>query len=899
MDVQQQQKLQPENYSIFDGFPVVSDSSSLSPPTTLSKWKKAVDQPLLLALSRQSSEKQLEDDPQNIDSCQFAGSHLDTTMMRSEFEAMQGGGDAAGMTYEQFVQFLGATGICSFVSLNLWKFCIEHTSSYNNIVDLNDQSCKSSVRKDGLSSYDEDDQMAMKSCQTVLQWEQFDAAWRYLFKESKGDRILLLFIMICGNIADKSQTRYISAEALEQLIREVVVQHPELQFLADKPIFIDYYVQTVLTRIFFQVKRSIPPTSEDCQKYGRAVAITLKEFRLSGLFDILTHLHLMEINEEHMFFSYKHYFVLYCRFHDLDTQDCSYLSADDMTKYDGGSINSLVLERILDGIGLPYRYRESQSQSSSQSTSFRQFKLAVHSCLTSQILSNYQRDSGIDLDIDSPTDNCSQASDMEHLISVEETKHIDTSTRSQYRYKSQLTYTEFLWFMLSEEDKTSATAMEYWFRVIDLDGDGVISLYELEQFWRHQESKLYFETMMNFDFRDIVCVVLDLLQISSFSSGSEGTNSCQITLKDLRRDPVGTSKFLDHFINRKKLLERESSSGFKLYREIDDCQQTYFQQLHKVCPSPSPSSSQVNLKQAPDGCNNVSSERRQSVVNYFSTIPSDCKSSWSRWADLQYDILTSHTPSAGQNGEDINGFAYCDEDVDDNDEGDYEGYDNHQNGDEDVHAYDAAFAICNSTSTPDMIGMAAQRLKMLQSWDSDEEDTHNQLHDQFAPKPNRQNSDENVSGKYDLRHGAVSRYYLSNHLKQLSICEVDEDDVDEGIGRENDHSHLANDYHLNDDVDEDGDEEKTTKQCWSNIDLVEVHSGQGCHQFEYGRDMNVSSQEDQHLSSYLCGAYSGTLAYQFRTGRSIAALSSFQQQSCRTAEFLQDLDQPIADLSMD
>ncbi|KAI3652204.1 hypothetical protein MP228_003507 [Amoeboaphelidium protococcarum] len=895
MDVQQQQKLQPENYSIFDGFPVVSDSSSLSPPATaLSKWKKAVDQPLLLALSRQSSE--MQSDAQNSDSCQFAGSHLDTTMMRTEFEAIKGGGDVAGMTYEQFVQFLGATGICSFISLNLWKFCIEHTSlNYNNKTDdRNDESCKSSVRKDDLSSNDEDDQIAMKSYQTALQWEQFEAAWRYLYKESKGDRVLLMFIMICGNIADQSQTRYISAEALEQLIREVVVQHPELQFLADKPIFIDYYVQTALTRIFYQVKRSLPPSSEDCQKYGRAVAITLKEFRQSGLFDILTHLHLMEINEEHMFFSYKHYFVLYCRFHDLDTQDCSYLSADDMTKYDGGSINSLVLERILDGIGLPYRYRESQSQSSSQSTSFRQFKLAVHSCLTSQILSNYQRDSGIDLDIDSPTDNCSQASDMEHVVSVEETKHIDTSTRSQYRYKSQLTYTEFLWFMLSEEDKTSATAMEYWFRVLDLDGDGVISLYELEQFWRHQESKLYFETMMNFDFRDIICVVLDLLQISSFSNGSEGANSCQITLKDLRRNPIGTSKFLDHFINCKKLLERESSSGFKLYREIDDCQQTYFQQLHKVCPSPSPQSSQVNLKQAPDQRNKLSSERRQSVVNYFSTIPSDCKSSWSRWADLQYDILTSHTPSSGQNGEDISGFAYCDDDAE-NDEGQYDRYDDHQNSNEDLHAYDAAFAICNSTSTLDMIGMAAQRLKMLQSQDSDQDDTYNKLHDQFASKADRHNSDENVSGKYDLRHGAVSRFHLSNHLKQLTICEVDEDDDDKGIGRENDHSHLANGYHLNDD----DDEEKSTKQCWSNIDLVEVHSGQGCHQFEYGRDMNVSSQEDYHLSSYLYGAYSGTLAYQFRTGRSIAALSTLQSSSCRTAEFLQDLDQPIADLSMD
>ena len=33
-------------------------------------------------------------------------------------------------------------------------------------------------------------------------------------------------------------------------------------------------------------------------------------------------------------------------------------------------------------------------------------------------------------------------------------------------------YEDFVWFILSEEDKTTDTAAEYWFRCADLDCDG-------------------------------------------------------------------------------------------------------------------------------------------------------------------------------------------------------------------------------------------------------------------------------------------------------------------------------------------------------------------------------------------------------------------------------------------
>jgi Ca2+-binding EF-hand superfamily protein len=40
-------------------------------------------------------------------------------------------------------------------------------------------------------------------------------------------------------------------------------------------------------------------------------------------------------------------------------------------------------------------------------------------------------------------------------------------------------YEDFVWFILSEEDKTTETSLEYWFRCVDLNGDGKLTPDEL------------------------------------------------------------------------------------------------------------------------------------------------------------------------------------------------------------------------------------------------------------------------------------------------------------------------------------------------------------------------------------------------------------------------------------
>jgi len=40
--------------------------------------------------------------------------------------------------------------------------------------------------------------------------------------------------------------------------------------------------------------------------------------------------------------------------------------------------------------------------------------------------------------------------------------------------------------MLARENKDASEAVEYWFRCLDLDDDGYISIYEIEKFYVEQ-----------------------------------------------------------------------------------------------------------------------------------------------------------------------------------------------------------------------------------------------------------------------------------------------------------------------------------------------------------------------------------------------------------------------------
>jgi serine/threonine-protein phosphatase 2A regulatory subunit B'' len=73
-------------------------------------------------------------------------------------------------------------------------------------------------------------------------------------------------------------------------------------------------------------------------------------------------------------------------------------------------------------------------------------------------------------------------------------------------------YEDFVWFMLSEEDKTSTRSLEYWFKIIDLDNNGVITPYEMEHFYTEQLNRLEYLNHDAVQFNDILCQMTDMIK---------------------------------------------------------------------------------------------------------------------------------------------------------------------------------------------------------------------------------------------------------------------------------------------------------------------------------------------------------------------------------------------------
>ena len=80
-------------------------------------------------------------------------------------------------------------------------------------------------------------------------------------------------------------------------------------------------------------------------------------------------------------------------------------------------------------------------------------------------------------------------------------------TKKSIQNQSKMTYSEFVWFLMSEEDKRHPRSIEYWFRCMDLDGDGFLSIYELEYFYEEQVKRMEAIGIEALPFSDCLCQV--------------------------------------------------------------------------------------------------------------------------------------------------------------------------------------------------------------------------------------------------------------------------------------------------------------------------------------------------------------------------------------------------------
>ncbi|XP_067841852.1 serine/threonine-protein phosphatase 2A regulatory subunit B'' subunit beta isoform X2 [Heptranchias perlo] len=296
---------------------------------------------------------------------------------------------------------------------------------------------------------------------------KFIATWRKILQNCHDDASKFLYLLA------KPGCSYLEQEDFIPLIQDVVNAHPGLTFLREAAEFHTRYVTTVIQRIFYTVNRSWT---------GR---ITYTEIRKSNLLQNLALLEEEEdINQLTEFFSYEHFYVIYCKFWELDTDHDLYIDQKDLARHNDDAISGRMIERIFSGAVT--RHRKAPKE-------------------------------------------------------------------------RKIGYADFVWFLISEEDKKTPTSIEYWFRCMDLDGDGVLSMYELNYFYEDQCKKLECMSIEPLPFEDCLCQLLDLVKPEC-----EG----KITLHDLKKCKMA-NVFFDTLFNIDKYLEHEQKDPFSMQRDVE------------------------------------------------------------------------------------------------------------------------------------------------------------------------------------------------------------------------------------------------------------------------------------------------------------------------------------------
>ena len=144
------------------------------------------------------------------------------------------------------------------------------------------------------------------------------------------DRVERFFRVIKSTAAD-----FITKDDFVPFIQELLHFHPGLDFLENHEEFQRKYALTVIVRIFFTNNKS---------RTGR---LSLREVYHSDLFRAFMHAdEENEINRVRDYFSYEHFYVLYCRFFELDVNKDARLSFEDMMKYGDHALSDAIIERV-------------------------------------------------------------------------------------------------------------------------------------------------------------------------------------------------------------------------------------------------------------------------------------------------------------------------------------------------------------------------------------------------------------------------------------------------------------------------------------------------------------------------------------------------------------------------
>ncbi|XP_077252857.1 serine/threonine protein phosphatase 2A regulatory subunit B''beta-like [Tasmannia lanceolata] len=275
------------------------------------------------------------------------------------------------------------------------------------------------------------------------------------------------------SILKQPNCRYLTQEDFKPVLREILATHPGLEFLQSTPEFQERYAETVIYRIFYYVNRS-----------GNG-HLTLRELKRGNLIAAMEHADDEEdINKVLRYFSYEHFYVIYCKFWELDTDHDFLIDKDNLIRYGNHALTYRIVDRIFSQI--PRKF-------------------------TSKV-------------------------------------------------EGKMGYEDFVYFMLSEEDKSSEPSLEYWFKCIDLDGNGVLTPNEMQFFYEEQLHRMECMAQEPVLFEDILCQMVDMI---------EPEKECHFTLRDLRGCKLSGNVF-NILFNLNKFMAFETRDPFLIRQERED-----------------------------------------------------------------------------------------------------------------------------------------------------------------------------------------------------------------------------------------------------------------------------------------------------------------------------------------
>ena len=280
------------------------------------------------------------------------------------------------------------------------------------------------------------------------------------------------------HVVKQDMNQYIARNDFRDFLWCLLDNHPGLSFLRDSPEFQERYADTVICRIFYHY---------DFRHTGKIYFRDIN--RKNGQFPSIIKSWLEldttdDINTIRQFFSYEHFYVLYCKFWDLDADHDFLIDKDDLVKYDGHAFSPRAIERVFSETGFKFT-------------------------------------SGI---------------------------------------PGKMNYDDFVWFILSDEDKTTEMSLRFFFALIDLDGDGVIRDHEMLFFYEDQVHRLECINQEAPQFADIMCQMNDLIRPSCPG---------QFRIEDfLKRRKNNAGVFFSILLSLNKFMAYEQRDPFQIKQDL-------------------------------------------------------------------------------------------------------------------------------------------------------------------------------------------------------------------------------------------------------------------------------------------------------------------------------------------